>query len=218
MRYPVNLMANTSPDIPRPYHHGDLAAALCAATAELVAERGVNGFSLREVARRAGVSHAAPAHHFGNARGLLTAVATEGFELLADQLEAAAVGVAGAAERLERCGQAYVRTALAHPGHYAVMLDGALIDEHHPACTAASGRAYAALQDTIEAVRAELNYDLDVESAATLAWSAMHGLVELGPMLDAVAEQHGASVAPLDQLVSRFATLLIDGFRTRDAR
>ena len=69
------------------YHHGDLPAALRAATAQLVAEKGPSGFSLREVARRAGVSHAAPAHHFGDAEGMLTSVAAEGFATLADAME-----------------------------------------------------------------------------------------------------------------------------------
>ena len=68
------------------YHHGDLPAALRAATAQLVSEKGPSGFSLREVARRAGVSHAAPAHHFGDAEGMLTSVAAEGFAKLADEL------------------------------------------------------------------------------------------------------------------------------------
>ena len=65
---------------PVPYHHGALRQALIDATEALLAEKGADGFSLREVARRAGVSAAAPAHHFGDASGLLTAVATLGFE------------------------------------------------------------------------------------------------------------------------------------------
>ncbi len=211
-RYPVTQMTATATE--QPYHHGDLPAALRAAAAELVAERGANRFSLREAARRAGVSHAAPAHHFGNASGLLTAVATEGFELLADELEAAAVGIDDAAERLERCGQAYVRAALARPGHYAVMLDSGLIEQDDLAFTVASSRAYAALQNTIGAVRAQLNPELDVKSAAALAWAAMHGLVELSPQLKRVAGSSRSSW-PLDAMVSRFTPLLIEGFRTR---
>ena len=70
----------------RTYHHGDLRHALIEATESLLAEKGPEGFSLREVARRAGVSAAAPAHHFGDASGLLTAVATVGFDGLAAAL------------------------------------------------------------------------------------------------------------------------------------
>ena len=61
------------------YHHGDLRAALLAAGEEVLEESGVAGFSLRHVARRVGVSHSAPAHHFGDAQGLLAALATDGF-------------------------------------------------------------------------------------------------------------------------------------------
>jgi AcrR family transcriptional regulator len=65
------------------YHHGDLRAAMLTEAARLVAERGVDRVSLRELAREAGVSHAAPAHHFTDRRGLFTALAAQGFELLA---------------------------------------------------------------------------------------------------------------------------------------
>ena len=67
------------------YHHGDLKAVILAKAAALVAERGADGISLRELARAAGVSHAAPAHHFTDRRGLFTALATEGFRLLAER-------------------------------------------------------------------------------------------------------------------------------------
>jgi len=207
----------SQPAVPtaHPYHHGDLPASLRAVAADLVAERGASNFSLREVARRAGVSHAAPAHHFGNARGLLTSLAAEGFEALADQLEAAVAGVDDAATRLQRCGLAYVRAASTRPGHYAVMMDQALLDEDDEQCLMSSMRAYAALQATIEAIRAQLNPALDVESAATLAWASMHGLVELGPKLQRVADLTDAEAVPVEDLVARFTPLLIDGFRAR---
>ena len=64
------------------YHHGDLPNALRRAAVEVIEERGLGAFSLREVARRAGVSHTAPAHHFGDMRGLLTSVAIEGFDII----------------------------------------------------------------------------------------------------------------------------------------
>src|SRR5215510_9357488 len=70
-----------------PYHHGDLSRALVEAAEALITERGVEGFTLRECARRAGVSHAAPAHHFGDAGGLLTEVAMDGFARLAANMQ-----------------------------------------------------------------------------------------------------------------------------------
>ena len=175
--------------MPDTYHHGDLPAALRVATAELVAERGPRGFSLREVARRAGVSHAAPAHHFGDSRGLLTAVAVEGFTILADALAAASKHPGDARARLRACGEAYVATARAHPGHYVVMLDESIHDPDDEGVLAEGMRAFAQLVQTIEAVRDEINPALDVDAAATLCWAAMHGLVELDPVMAHIAEQ-----------------------------
>src|SRR6478735_1298857 len=104
------------------YHHGDLKAAILAQAAALVAERGADGISLRELARAAGVSHAAPAHHFTDRRGLFTALATEGFQLLTAALTDSRPKFIDAA-------RAYVRFALDHPGHYAVMFDKSLYDD-----------------------------------------------------------------------------------------
>src|SRR5689334_18307265 len=90
----------------RRYHHGALRESLIATAEALLEERGVEGFTLRECARRAGVSPAAPAHHFGNVGGLLTAIATLGFAGLADALEAGAVDSDGTPRgRLEGIGR-----------------------------------------------------------------------------------------------------------------
>src|ERR1700761_4999963 len=96
------------------YHHGDLKAVILAKAATLVAERGADGVSLRELARVAGVSHAAPAHHFTDRRGLFTALATEGYWLLAAALT-------DARPRFIDAARAYVGFAVDHPGHYEVM-------------------------------------------------------------------------------------------------
>lgn len=118
-------------DMATPYHHGALREALVQATESLLAERGAEGFSLREVARRAGVSPAAPAYHFGDAAGLLTAVASLGFESLARALEAGdASGGADAMAALRGQGLAYVRFALSHPGRFRLMFrQGKLHDD-----------------------------------------------------------------------------------------
>jgi AcrR family transcriptional regulator len=84
------------------YHHGDLPNALLAAAAEVITEKGVGGFTLREVARRAGVPHAAPAYHFGDSRGLLTSLAVQAFELFAEHMDAAGRGIDDPAEQLGR--------------------------------------------------------------------------------------------------------------------
>lgn len=197
-----------------PYHHGDLPAALRAATAQLVSEKGPSGFSLREVARRAGVSHAAPAHHFGDAQGMLTAVATEGFATLADEMSAAAEGVDDAVERLHRTGAAYVRVAIENPGHMALMLSDLTCNDD-PAFLAESGRAYDILVRVITMIRDQLNPDLDVETAATFCWASIQGLVILAPSLREMTESKGTRDIPLEALVEQFATYMVDGFAAR---
>ncbi len=193
------------------YHHGDLPAALRQATVELVTEKGVAGFSLREVARRAGVSHAAPAHHFGDAEGLLTSVAAEGFRALADEMASAADQAAGARDRLYRTGLAYVRVSADNPAHMALMMRKDLICDEDPHLMAESVRSYELLLDTIRAIRDELNPNLDVDAAATFCWASIQGLVQLSPKLEDVAEDTGTRTAPIDVLVDQFTDFLLTG-------
>jgi AcrR family transcriptional regulator len=100
----------------RRYHHGNLRRVLLDAALEEIAERGPLAFSMRELARRAGVSHAAPAHHFGDKTGLLTAIAAEGYELLGTALRAA-----HAEGGFLEIGLAYLRFSIEHPAHFEVM-------------------------------------------------------------------------------------------------
>lgn len=149
------------------YHHGDLRAAILDHAARLVAERGADGVSLRELAREAGVSHAAPAHHFTDRRGLFTALATEGFALLATALEAARPDFLEAA-------LAYVEFALGHPGHYAVMFDKSLLDTADPGLRAAESAATGELARGVGTLTDGRATD-DPEAAALAAWSLVHG-------------------------------------------
>lgn len=199
----------------RPYHHGDLPAALRAATVELVRERGPMGFSLREVARRAGVSHGAPAHHFGGSRGLLTSVAAEGFRKLADSLVQASNGVSDARQRLRRTGLAYVHTAESYPGHFGVIFQKELVEDSDLICSAESGRAYRELMDTVKAVRDQLNPELDIEVAAIMCWATMQGLLVVAPTVDHMRRNTGSNGWSLDDMVERIADLLIAGFEAR---
>ena len=199
----------------RDYHHGDLPTALRAAAVELIAERGPAGFSLREVARRAGVSHAAPAHHFGDTCGLLTAVATEGFELLAEAMAAAIEDGRSARDRLARCGQAYVHTALANPGHYQVMVTHEYTDPDDPTLITASLRAFELLLETVGQLRDEYDPDLDVDTTASLLWCNVHGIVEISPVFDRVADLTDTNSSSVDELVERLTGLVIDGIRPR---
>src|SRR5579864_2690524 len=101
----------------RPYHHGDLRPALLRAAVEAIGQAGPAAMSLREVARRAGVSHAAAAYHFGDKAGLLTAVAAQGYRILTEELRSARDTGSGLLE----VGVAYVRFAVSHRAHFEVM-------------------------------------------------------------------------------------------------
>ncbi|MDA2805312.1 TetR/AcrR family transcriptional regulator [Nocardiopsis suaedae] len=153
------------------YHHGDLRRTLMAAAADAVAESGAAAISLRELARRAGVSNAAPTHHFGDKAGLLTALAAEGYDLLADTVTGARLSGGGIVEM----GVAYVRFAMEHPGHFEVMFHPALHradDEELPAARARAGDALAAGVAEYVGRRPE---EGDAETARIAAWSLVHG-------------------------------------------
>ncbi len=197
------------------YHHGDLPTALRTATVELVAERGPAGFSLREVARRAGVSHAAPAHHFGDSRGLLTAVAIEGFQDLCRAFESAVAGIDDPVERMTAMGKAYVGVAVNQIGHFAVMWTDELVDTTNPELIEASARAYGHLESIVTAVAEDHNPDLDVEAASVLIWSAVHGLAMLHCKTGA-DEEPSRTVGPdLDLRVEQFTSMFMQGLAKR---
>lgn len=196
---------------PDTYHHGDLPNALRAAAAGLLAEEGVAGFSLREVARRAEVSHAAPAHHFGDASGLLTAVAVEGFEVLAERTTEAVEGIDDPVEALVRVGRAYVSVAVDHPGHCAVLFRKDAVHADDPSYRAAGDAAFAVLYGTLERLAAEQAPDLDPMLASQLCWSAMQGLVSLHPTMVQLGANHGLEVATIGDLAEAFTRQLISG-------
>ncbi|WP_306363648.1 TetR/AcrR family transcriptional regulator [Nocardia sp. CC227C] len=153
----------------RAYHHGDLRAALLRAAAEQIAQDGVDAVSLRALAQRAGVSHAAPAHHFGNKQGLLTELAVEGFELLAAEL-------AGAAGDFRAVALAYIGFARRWPGHFDVMFRRDLLCVDDARLIAARSRSGAELRSGI----AELGLEPEGRRAGRLAaWSLVHGFAHL---------------------------------------
>lgn len=163
------------------YHHGDLPAALLEAVDGLVREGDVAAVTLRAAARRAGVSHAAPAHHFGDKAGLLTAYATQGFVALRDELAAAGTASAGSGvPPLFAMGLAYVRFAVEHPGHFAVMFRPELVNADLPAFQEASDAAFGVLLDGVRSLRPDLDpEDPQILLTATGAWSMVHGFATL---------------------------------------
>lgn len=181
------------------YHHGDLRAVILTAAARLVAERGADQVSLRELAREAGVSHAAPAHHFTDRRGLFTALAAQGFELLTAALAEARPSFLEAA-------LAYVRFAIEHPGHYRVMFDTSLFDSSNQELAAAQAAAGDELARGVASLP-DQHAKTDPAGAELAAWSLVHGFSMLW-LNDAV----NARVKAKDPMVTveRIATMLFE--------
>lgn len=149
----------------RAYHHGDLRRAVLTAALDVIAAEGPAALSLRDLARRAGVSHAAPAHHFKDRAGLLTAVAAEGFGLLSVAL--------GEAEDLRDLGVRYVRFATAYPAHFQTMFRPELLRPDDPELLAARERTRSRLRTAVEG-RGD-----DPALGFTAAWSMAHGFATL---------------------------------------
>jgi AcrR family transcriptional regulator len=164
----------------RPYHHADLKQTLLDAAVALIAEVGPQAFTLREVARRAGVSHNAPYRHFQDKDDLLSAVAAQGFDRLTESMRRAMKHSHTAAERLRLAGRGYVKFALQWPQHILVMFDGPRPAELRPEYDAAAQRAFETLLEAITAVQAEGRLPPgDPRKFAFASWAAVHGLAKL---------------------------------------
>jgi len=166
----------------RPYHHGNLRPALLAEAVRVLAEGDAASLSLRELARRLGVSHAAPYRHFADKDALLAAIAQQGFELLVAQVEAAAAQHPDEpARELADTGWAYVRFALHQPQHFQVMFGrGAPPATAYPEVLAAGQQAFGRLLRVIEdGQRAGRIVSGEPRELAVAAWSQVHGLAIL---------------------------------------
>jgi len=179
------LLVSTSKTKPpenrrRPYHHPNLKQALLDAAAELIAAHGPQSFTLREVARMAGVSHNAPYRHFRDKDELLAAVAAQGFERLTAAMQEAASRGKTAVERWKLSGHGYLAFALRWPQHYFVMFDAAFEIANHPACAAAGEAAFDALLRFVSDAQSEGRLLAgDPLPLALASWSAVHGLAKL---------------------------------------
>jgi len=164
----------------KPYHHGNLREALLEAAIRLIAEVGPTAFTLREVARRAGVSHNAPYRHFRDRDDLMAAVAAQGFRELTRAMIEAAQGKSNALERLKYAGLGYVTFALRRPEHFTVMFDAPISKRQHPESAAAGEESFATLvhfvQNCQEAGRLRSG---DLLQMALLAWTMVHGIAKL---------------------------------------
>jgi AcrR family transcriptional regulator len=163
------------------YHHGDLRAALIQAADEIIAEGGIEAFSLRAAAQRAGVSPAAPAHHFGSAKGLLTEVALLAFERVGRYIEEAGHSDDVVAD-MRALGLAFVTFAVDHPGHFRLMFRNDLVNRSDPRYPEMSIKPGMRLALAIAAYHGKSEMDLNrFEDAADIfcALSTLHGLAHL---------------------------------------
>lgn len=193
------------------YHHGDLRNALIAAAERLLAEQAGKPFTLREVARAAGVSHNAPYNHFADRRALLAAIATRGFDDLTAKLlrDLAAVDVEDVAASIRATAISYVAYAVAYPARYQLMFSAELAGCEDGAFQAAGERAFKVLQDLIaKGVSSGRLRGDPLGTHALTAWSLVHGFGTL--VLDGRVTVPSGDEA-LAVLADTIAATLVDG-------
>ena len=165
------------------YHHGDLPDALLKAAERILERDGLPGLTLRAVAREAGVSHAAPAHHFGDLTGLVSELAAIGYGRFGAALTAAAAAGRSPAETGLARGRAYVDFARAHPAMYQLMFSAERLDMNNPVLRQAADASFSGLVAAINESRndAIAENTLTLGQAADIArvWSLVHGFAML---------------------------------------
>lgn len=178
---------------PKPYHHGNLREALLKAALRLISEVGPTAFTLREVARRAGVSHNAPYRHFRDREELMAAVSTEGYGELTRSMQEAVEHESNSLARLKQAGMAYVKFALRRPEHFTVMFDAPSFKPAEKLCfnpskmkikfpeaAEAAELSFRALTGFVAACQQEGVLPAgDTKALALLAWSMVHGIAKL---------------------------------------
>ena len=166
-----------------PYHHGALHDALLEAAERVLERDGLSGLTLRAVAREAGVSHAAPTHHFGDLTGLVSELAAIGFRQFNAAMVAAGASGTSLVEKALARAKAYVAYAQAHPGMYSLMFRTERLDYSRPSLHEAAEASFAGLAGSVGASRHEEIHQealsLDQAAAIARAWSLVHGFTML---------------------------------------
>lgn len=180
----IDGMTNRARPLKAAYHHGNLRAELLRAASGLLETDGLDGLTLRAAARAAGVSHAAPRHHFGDLSGLLSDLAAEGFRAMRIELEAASQGSIGRSPRsqLEALGYAYVAFAVAHPAMFLLMYRNERLDTDRPALREEMTRVRGILTGGATGQRdegSEQQYSRSVRGRVLRAWTSVHGFALL---------------------------------------
>ncbi|MBU2550019.1 MAG: TetR/AcrR family transcriptional regulator [Proteobacteria bacterium] len=170
------------PKTNRTYHHGDLKAALLKNALEIIEREGVQALTIREAARRTGVSHTAPYRHFKNKNALLDAAAVEGFELVVQRMAERVQEYPGQPlQQFRACGLAYIEFAANHSAHYRVMFGSGLSEmQPSPELDQAKSASFKQLLDCLKNCQeAGFIRAGDLKSMALSTWSMVHGLVML---------------------------------------
>jgi len=184
----------------RAYHHGDLRRALLDAALALAEDGGPMAVTVREAARRAGVSHNAPYRHFPDKETLIAALSEEGFVELARTLRTARAEVRDPEDRFVATGMAYLRFARGHPGHMAVMFGPGVAKSQTPELQRAANDAFQVVKDV--AADAGIVELAETRRLGTVAWSFLHGLSVLWAQKQ-VPPSVGSSAELLVELGSR---------------
>ena len=165
----------------KPYHHGNLRESLLETGIRLIAEVGPVGFTLREVARRAGVSHNAPYRHFRDRDDLMAAIGTQGFRELTQSMRRASADQPDSLAALKSAGIAYITFALRRPQHFTVMFDAPeAAGSNHPDLAAAGKEAFDTLLSLVTRCQEETRLPAgDSQAYALLAWTMVHGIAKL---------------------------------------
>jgi len=168
------------------------------AAVAIAATSGPDAISMREVARLAGVSHQAPYHHFGDRAGIFAAISEEGFRMLAESIEAStSLGTAAMCE-------AYVHFALAHKGHFRVMMRNDLCSlEDYPSALVQADRAFNALRNEVVIIVGGDSHEDEANAHTAYMWSVAHGLATL--LLDGPLLKKLGSVADVNDLIRNVA-------------
>ncbi|MDE2184451.1 MAG: TetR/AcrR family transcriptional regulator [Alphaproteobacteria bacterium] len=189
-------------DAKRPYHHGDLRNALLDAARAILEEESLSALSLRAVARRAGVSHAAPYRHFPNHEALLVELAVEGFAELRSEIISAGTAQAEGADLIANLGAAYMRFVARRPALARLMFGPQLPNRER----------FPALAEAADAIGDEIGRTLHDSALGLAVWAAVHGLAML--VLENVIDL-GQRRSGLDVLPSRAEILLRSLFSVR---
>ncbi|MGB8347712.1 MAG: TetR/AcrR family transcriptional regulator [Ktedonobacteraceae bacterium] len=176
------MSSNVERQKPKPYHHGDLRYALIQAGLEILAEGGSAGLDLRKVARRAGVSHAAPYRHFADKQALIVAINEEGFRQLAQRIRATLREVPDdSLEQLQAIARAYVLFARENPWLMREMYSGLSIErEAFPSLQLASKGVFHIYAEVVKRGQEQGSIvEGDPAALAGVLWSVLHGVAIL---------------------------------------